>query len=212
MQQALDLKNQTLAQLQGQATLPRVVRACRDDGDGTRRDLRSDARPPAPAAASAGTPAPAAPAAGGTAPAGATPAAEAPKPAALRSLPTTKAAAPKAAPAEPQGFFADLLSNTPNWALGAGALADPRRHRRADRHASPERDQVRGQHHLGHRHQDEHGIRLDGRRRRQHRRQLARFATSAARAWATSTPTRSIRSPKPRCISPTGATRRPRRS
>ena len=48
------------------------------------------------------------------------------------------------------------------------------RHRRTRRRAPPQDDQVRGQHHLGHRHQDQHGVRLDRRRRRQHRRQFAR--------------------------------------
>ncbi len=123
MQQALDLKNQTLAQLQGQADTAKGGAApAATTAMAPAATSAATPAPTAPAAASAGTPAPAAPAAGGTAPAGATPAAEAPKPAAPKPA-ETKAAAPKAAPAEPQGFFADLLSNTPNWALGAGALA-----------------------------------------------------------------------------------------
>ncbi|MDE2003934.1 MAG: FimV family protein [Betaproteobacteria bacterium] len=126
MQQALDLKNQTLAQLQGQAAI-------------AKGGVAPAVTPPAPAATSAATPAAtstAAPAAtsaatpAGTsaatptpaAPAAATAAAEAPKPAAPKPA-ATNAAAPKAPAPEPQGFFAELLSNTPNWALGAGALA-----------------------------------------------------------------------------------------
>ena len=107
MQQALDLKNQTLAQLQGQA----------DVAKGGAAPAATPAM--APAATTAAAPAPAA---GGTAPAGTTPASEAPKPAAPKPA-ETKAPAPKAAPVESRGFFSDLLSNTPNWALGAGALA-----------------------------------------------------------------------------------------
>ncbi len=123
MQQALDLKNQTLAQLQGQADIAKGGAApAATTAMAPAATSAATPAPPAPAAAPAGTPAPTAPAAGGTAPAGATPAAEAPKPAMPKPA-ETKAAAPKAAPAEPLGFFADLLSNTPNWALGAGALA-----------------------------------------------------------------------------------------
>jgi pilus assembly protein FimV len=52
--------------------------------------------------------------------------AEAPAAAAAPAA-TPKPAAPKAAPAapkvEPPGFFADLFSSTPNWALGVAALA-----------------------------------------------------------------------------------------
>ena len=117
MQQALDLKNQTLAQLQGQAGTAK----------GGAAPAATAAAPP-PAATSAATPAPMAPAATSAAtpvpaaPSGATTAAGAPKPAAPKPA-AANAAAPKAPPAEPQGFFAELLSNTPNWALGAGALA-----------------------------------------------------------------------------------------
>ena len=78
------------------------------------------------------------------------------------------------APKEPPGFFDEFLSNTPSWAIGGGALVILGGHRRAACRAPAQDDEVRGQHHLGHRHQDQHGVRLDRRRRRQHRRQLAR--------------------------------------
>ena len=44
---------------------------------------------------------------------------------------------------------------------------------RIDRLAPAQDDQVRGQHHLGNGHQDEHGVRFHGRRRREYGRQLA---------------------------------------
>ena len=95
MQHAAELKNQTLAHLQAQA------------------EVAQGKAPAAAASAAAGAAAPAAP-----------PAAET-KPAAPPPAPAAKAAPPKApAPkVEPPGFFADLFSSTPNWALGAGALA-----------------------------------------------------------------------------------------
>jgi len=94
LQRAVELKNQTLAQLQAQA-------------DATKGGAPGAAGTPA---AAAGGPAAAAPEA---------------KPAPAEAPPPAKAP-PKAAPmpkAEPPGFFADLLSGTPNWALGAAALA-----------------------------------------------------------------------------------------
>jgi hypothetical protein len=54
-------------------------------------------------------------------------------------------------------------------------------------------------------------IRLDRRRSSTPARIRSR-PTSAAKVSAASTPTKSIRSPRPRCISRTGAMRRPRRS
>ncbi len=103
MQQALDLKNQTLAQLQSQA----------EAAKGGAPAAAATAAGAATAGVVPATPAPATPASAVTAPA-----AEAPKAAESR-----KPAAAPAKPAEAPGFFADLLSNTPNWALGAGALA-----------------------------------------------------------------------------------------
>ena len=120
MQQALDLKNQTLAQLQAQAGIasggaaPAATTAAATSA--------ATPAPTAPGATSAATPATSAATPATAAPAGATAAAGAPKPAAPKPA-ATNAAAPKTPPAEPQGFFAELLSNTPNWALGAGALA-----------------------------------------------------------------------------------------
>ncbi|MHB8494123.1 MAG: FimV/HubP family polar landmark protein [Casimicrobiaceae bacterium] len=130
MQQALDLKNQTLAQLQGHAGIAKggaapaattamaaaATSAVTPGATAPAATSAATAAATAPAATPAATPAPAA------APAAATAAAEAPKPAAPKPA-ATNAAAAKAAPAERPGFFADLLSNTPNWALGAGALA-----------------------------------------------------------------------------------------
>jgi len=118
MQRAVELRNQTLAQLQAQAD------AAKGKAPVTAEAAPASAQPPAPAASTA-APA-AAPSSAAPAPA-ATPAAPAEsKAAAPASDAAAKAAAPKAAPparTEPPGFFADLLSSTPNWALGAGALA-----------------------------------------------------------------------------------------
>ena len=47
------------------------------------------------------------------------------------------------------------------------------RHCRAGGRPASQDHEVRGQHHFGHRHQDQHGVRLDRGRRRQHRRELA---------------------------------------
>ena len=115
LQRAVQLKNESLAQLQAQSDAAR-------------------GKVPEPAAAtstapSAGTPAPA-PAPAAPAPTVAAPApanAPAAQPAAPAPAPAPKAAAPapapKAAPkSEPPGFFADLFSTTPNWAFGAVAL------------------------------------------------------------------------------------------
>lgn len=140
MQRALELKNQTLAQLQSQV----------EGGKGAPATGAPAAPAATPSAAAGGTgataAAAAAPAAAGSAPAQETPAAtgtgtpaEAPKPAAegasagaaAHTEPAPAATAskdaaapskPAAHPAEAPGFFADLVSNTPTWALGAGAL------------------------------------------------------------------------------------------
>ncbi|HEX6836902.1 MAG TPA: FimV/HubP family polar landmark protein, partial [Polyangia bacterium] len=96
------------------------------------------AAPNAPAPAPSGTPTPATSASAPATTAAATPPAAAPASEAKAPEPSTTAepapatppkAAPKAAPkapapkSEPPGFFADLMSSTPNWALGLGALA-----------------------------------------------------------------------------------------
>ena len=132
MQRAVELKNQTLAQLQAQAEMAKGGKAptATDSTAGAPTTgsapttaavapatPAASATPAAPAMTSApATPAPAATEtkAGETAPAGAAP------------TPPAKAPVPKAAPApkvEPPGFFADLFSSTPNWALGVAALA-----------------------------------------------------------------------------------------
>ena len=125
MQRAVELKNQTLAQLQAQAD------AARGKAPETPAASTTTAAPATAATASAtAAPAPAAPAAAPATPAPETKAATEtkaaaePKPAAEAA--PAKAPAPKAQPApkaEPPGFFADLFSSTPNWAIGAAALA-----------------------------------------------------------------------------------------
>jgi len=116
MQRAVELRNQTLAQLQAQADAARGKAA------------------PAPNDASASSPT--APAPSATAPAVTSPAPATPPPATPTPTPAatdTKAAASSPAPApapakaaapkaEPPGFFTDLFSSVPNWAIGAGAL------------------------------------------------------------------------------------------
>ena len=119
MQRAVELRNQTLAQLQAQADAAKG----KAPAAGEAAPAPSSAQPPAPATtaappvtAPAATPAPAIPPA----------AAPAESKAAAPASDAAKATAAKAAPpakTEPPGFFADLLSSTPNWALGAGALA-----------------------------------------------------------------------------------------
>ncbi|HET7261625.1 MAG TPA: FimV/HubP family polar landmark protein, partial [Casimicrobiaceae bacterium] len=87
----------------------------------------SSAQPPAPAASTAAPgAAPSSGAPATTPPSATAPAAPAESKAAAPAADTAAKATPKTAPpakTEPQGFFADLLSGTPNWALGAGALA-----------------------------------------------------------------------------------------
>jgi pilus assembly protein FimV len=48
--------------------------------------------------------------------------AKAPEPPKVEAPKVVPKAAPKAPPKEPPGFFEDLMSNTPSWLLGAGAL------------------------------------------------------------------------------------------
>ena len=115
MQRAVELKNQSLAQLQAQADAAR--------GKGATEAPAATSTPPATSTAPAGpTALPATPASPPPAP---SPEAKAPPPVAAQSPAPTPAPA-KAAPApksEPPGFFADLFSSTPNWAIGAAALA-----------------------------------------------------------------------------------------
>jgi pilus assembly protein FimV len=116
MQRAVELKNQTLAQLQAQAETAK-------GGAATAAAPSVPAAAGAPAAA-ASTAAPASPPAGSEPKMSET---TPPAPAASPPAATTpaKAPAPKAVPApkaEPPGFFADLFSGTPNWTLGAAAL------------------------------------------------------------------------------------------
>ena len=134
LQRAMDIKNQALAQAQSQA-----------EANKGKSSAPTDAQPASPppatsgSSASATSPAPAATPATPTSPspaaaqAPAAPEAKAPPPpppsapakdassaATPAQAPASKAPAPKA---EPPGFFADLFSSTPNWAIGAAALA-----------------------------------------------------------------------------------------
>lgn len=111
MQRTVELKNQTLAQLQAQAESTKGGKAPAAT-DSTPSGATTDAAAPMAAAAPATAPT--------TAPApetkaDATPPAPAAPPSAAKAAPAPKV--------EPPGFFADLLSGTPNWALGVGALA-----------------------------------------------------------------------------------------
>ena len=108
MQRAVDLKNQTLAQLQSQADAAQGKSPVAPPA--TSRPAPS-ANPPAAVAPAAP---PAAPATAEAKPADTTPAKTVTPP------PAPKPAAPKT---EPPGFFADLFAGTPNWVLGLGALA-----------------------------------------------------------------------------------------
>ncbi|MFI4887513.1 MAG: FimV/HubP family polar landmark protein [Burkholderiales bacterium] len=118
MQRAVELKNQTLAQLQAQAEAAK--------GGATPATSESAAASAASAAAAAAV-APATTAPSTTAPS--TTATSEPKAAnatPAETTPPAKPPVPKAEPApkvEPPGFFADLFSSTPNWALGVAALA-----------------------------------------------------------------------------------------
>jgi pilus assembly protein FimV len=119
MQRAVELKNQTLAQMQAQAEAAKGGKA-ETAGTSTAPGAAQNATAPATASPSS-TGAPAAPAE--TTTSASPPAATTSAPA---NAPGAKAPVPKAAPApraEPPGFFADLLSGTPNWALGVAALA-----------------------------------------------------------------------------------------
>ncbi|HEX8739449.1 MAG TPA: FimV/HubP family polar landmark protein [Casimicrobiaceae bacterium] len=126
MQRALDLKNQTLAQLQGQAE---ATKGGATTAAAAGAAAASATPAPEGAASSTAAPQPAAPEATAAASSTATPAAEAAKPAAEAAKPAAagepaKPAAPKpaATPHEAPGFFTDLVANTPKWALGGGAL------------------------------------------------------------------------------------------
>src|SRR5690242_16091515 len=117
LRQAMELKNETLAQAQAQAEKGKAPAAPAPSGTPT---PATSASAPATTTAAA-TPPAAAPASEAKAPEPSTTAEPAPA--------TPPKVAPKAAPkapapkSEPPGFFADLMSSTPNWALGLGALA-----------------------------------------------------------------------------------------
>ena len=122
MQRAVELKNQTLAQMQAQAEAAKGGKA-ETAGAPTAPGAAQNATTPATASPSTGAPVPAETTTSASPPAATTPPATTSAPA---NAPAAKAPAPKAAPApraEPPGFFADLLSSTPNWALGVAALA-----------------------------------------------------------------------------------------
>ena len=121
LQRTIELKNESLAQVQSQA----------EAAKGKIAEPAKEATAPAPAAVVT------APAPTATEPAKTTEpmkAAEAPKAPETKVAETPAAELPKAAPAaqppkppvpakEPPGFFSDLLANMPMWAIVAGALA-----------------------------------------------------------------------------------------
>ncbi len=118
MQRAVELKNQSLAQLQAQADAARGKGPAESPATAATPSTPASTTPPTSATAATATATPAAPT---------PPEAKAPPPAAAQPPaatpappPAVKAAAPKS---EPPGFFADLFSSTPNWAIGAAALA-----------------------------------------------------------------------------------------
>jgi len=105
MKRAAELRSSSMAQLEDTAN-------------------KAKGQPAAPAPETPPAPAPSTSVAAPAAPA-APPAPAAEKAAATPATPAAPAQ-PKAAPApkaEPPGFFADLFSSTPNWAIGAAALA-----------------------------------------------------------------------------------------
>ncbi|HLX29569.1 MAG TPA: FimV/HubP family polar landmark protein [Casimicrobiaceae bacterium] len=125
LQRAVELKNQTLAQLQtqsetakgGKAEAPAPASAPASSTPAAPSTTESNAQAPAPAAAVTSATSAAAPAPAEAKPAEASP----PSPAPANAPP--KAAAKAAPKTEPPGFFADLFGGTPNWALGVAALA-----------------------------------------------------------------------------------------
>src|SRR5579862_5792575 len=125
LQRAVELKNQTLAQLQtqsetakgGKAEAPAPASAPASSTPAAPSTTESNAQAPAPAAAVSSATSAAAPAPTEAKPAEASP----PSPAPANTPP--KAAAKAAPKTEPPGFFADLFGGTPNWALGVAALA-----------------------------------------------------------------------------------------
>jgi pilus assembly protein FimV len=126
MQRAVELKNQTLAQLQAQAEAAKggkPAEAAAPSGSAAGAPAAAGTSSTSPAATADAQATPAAAAAPATEPK----AAEASPPATPPATASAKAPAPKAAtPAtktEPAGFFADLFSSTPNWVLGVAALA-----------------------------------------------------------------------------------------
>jgi pilus assembly protein FimV len=134
MQRAVELKNQTMAQLQAQAEAAKGGKA-ETPGAANAPAATPNASPAgaapnaAPGAAAPNAPATAPSTAGAPAPADTTTSASPPAataPGATAGAPAAKPPAAKAASAprsEPPGFFADLFSSTPNWALGVAALA-----------------------------------------------------------------------------------------
>jgi pilus assembly protein FimV len=118
LQRAVELKNQTMAQLQSQAETAKSAPAKAAEPPKA-PDLKiADAAKTEPASA-AETPKASAPA-----PVAEPPKASAPAPTAEPPKAAPKAAPPAApAPKAPPSFFDDLMANTPTWAVGGGALA-----------------------------------------------------------------------------------------
>ncbi len=134
LQRAIELKNQTMAQLQTQAgtskggTNPPVAAPAPATPIATAPPVPPPVAAEPPKAEPPKTEPPKATEAPAAEPPKASepPAAEAPKvveaPKAAAPKPTPPKAAPKAPQKAPPGFFEDLVSSTPGWAIGAGAL------------------------------------------------------------------------------------------
>ncbi len=142
MQHAVELKSQTGAQLQAQADAAKgkaapapITKAPEPVAVAKAPEPPKAAEPPtAPpsVAAPAAEPPKAAEAPKSELPKGVEPApseppkaaepAKAPEPPKAEAPKVVPKAAPKAPPKEPPGFFEDLMSSTPSWLLGAGAL------------------------------------------------------------------------------------------
>ncbi len=176
MQKAAELKSQTMADLQKQAEAAKAKAA-----------EAAKAAPPQIAAAPSATAPPAVP------PVTSAPSTTSPAPAAVIPLPapvSPPAAAPESkavVPAAPETKAPDAKApetNAPETKAPATKVApvtpkatkaEPSRpDRRSGCRAPPDGDQVRGQHHLRYRYQDQHRLRFDRRRCGQYRRQLAR--------------------------------------
>jgi pilus assembly protein FimV len=122
LQRAVELKNQTMAQMQAQAEAAKGAPKAAEPPMAAEPKVAEAAKTeppkaePAPAAAPAAAPAPATTA---VAAVDTTKSVEAPKTDAAKAAPK----APPPAPKPPPSFLDELMSSTPTWAIGAAALA-----------------------------------------------------------------------------------------